>query len=91
LRAKNRLKSNKSKHILVNESQSQLSSVKNLKNESNRDLSKDRILAASDRNDHTMSNKHVKNLREHIALKLYENNVPTNSHSKSRRELRYVY
>jgi hypothetical protein len=81
---KNRLKSNQSKHMLVNESQSQLSSIKNInKNESNKDLSKDRVLAASDRNDHTMSKKHVKNLREHIALKLYENNVPTNSHSKS--------
>ena len=77
---KNRLKSNQSKQLQRNESHSQLSSQKRLgRNESQRTLSKEKGAESSERN-----KKLIKNLREHIALKLYENNVPTNTNNYHR-------
>lgn len=81
LEKKSRMKANRSKEL--NESPSELSSQKKLKrNESQRSLSKDQILAASDRNDNSKSKKLMKNLREHIALKLYEHNIPANNYHR---------
>ena len=89
---KNRLKSNQSKVLLRNDSQSQLSSNKKLnRNESQRTLSKEKVLDSPDRNEHSMSKKLIKNLREHIALKLYENNVPTSGYHRVVGKSRYVF
>lgn len=86
----NRLKNNQSKQLHRNDSQSQLSSNKKLnRNESQRTLSKENILGSSDKNEHSMSKKLIKNLREHIALKLYENNVPTSGYHRVVGKSRY--
>lgn len=80
---KSRMKSNQSKDNERNDSQSQLSQKKLQRNDSQRELSNEnQILAASDRNENSKSKRMIQNLREHIALKLYENNIPTNNYHR---------
>jgi len=80
---KSRLKSNHSKEMNRNDSQSQLSNKKLQRNDSQRELSNDNnILASSERNENSKSKKMIKNLREHIALKLYEHNIPSSNYHR---------
>lgn len=78
-----RLKSNHSKEMNRNDSQSQLSNNKLKRNDSQRELTKDSsILASSDRVENSKSKRMIKNLREHIALKLYEHNIPSSNYHR---------
>ena len=53
------------------------------RNESQRELSKDnKILASSERAENNKSKRMIKNLREHIALKLYEHNIPASNYHR---------
>lgn len=80
---KSRMQSNQSKDNTRNDSQSQLSQKKLQRNDSQKEFSGDsKILAVSDRNENSKSKRMIKNLREHIALKLYEHNVPTNNYHR---------
>lgn len=79
---KARMKLDQSKEVKRNDSQSQLSAKKLNRNDSQRELSNDNILANSDRNENTKSKKLIKNLREQIALKLYEHNVPASNYNR---------
>lgn len=79
-----RIKVNQSKVLHRNESQDQLSSNRKLnRNESQRSLEKDPAHGSSERGkDSAVSKKLIKNLREHIALKLYEHDVPANNYHR---------
>jgi hypothetical protein len=77
---KSRMRLDQSKEL--KDRQSRLSSKKKLnRNESQKTLSQEQV-DSTERGEHSKSKKLIKNLREHIALKLYEHNIPKSNYHR---------